>query len=91
MLNQEGQLTIIDFQRAKRYIDLKGHSLEVYDTIYNGSLFASNNQLRGLNEGRKDDLESFGYFAILLMGYDIPWYGMNKESTIKIRSTITLQ
>lgn len=49
MLNQEGQLTIIDFQRAKRYVDVKGHNLEVSDHNYNGSLFASNNQLRGLN------------------------------------------
>jgi hypothetical protein len=67
MLNQEGQLTVVDFQRAKRYVDVKGHVLEVSDTAYNGSMFASNNQVRGMQEGRKDDLESLGYFALLLM------------------------
>ena len=91
MLNEEGQLTLIDFRRAKRYVDVKGHLLEVNDSAFNGSLFASNNQVRGFHEGRKDDLESLGYFALLLMGYDIPWYNMNKEMTIKVRSTVTLQ
>ncbi len=56
MLNQEGQLVVIDFQKAKRYVDVKGHLLEVSDNQYNGSVFASNNQIRGLHEGRKDDL-----------------------------------
>lgn len=78
MLNEEGQLTVIDFKRTKRYVDVKGHSLEVSETAYNGSTFASNNQVRGLNEGRKDDLESLGYFALFLMKYHIPWYGLNK-------------
>jgi hypothetical protein len=48
MLNQEGQLVAIDFKRAKRYIDIKGHLIEVCDAIYTGSPFASNNQVRGL-------------------------------------------
>ena len=91
MLNQEGQLTLIDFSRAKRYVDVKGHLLEVTDNVFNGSAFASNSQVKGGLEGRKDDLESLGYFALLLMEYDIPWNGLNKENTIKIRSTITLQ
>ncbi len=64
---------------------------ENYLISKNASTFASNNQLRGHLEGRKDDLESLGYFALLLMNYDIPWYGINKEQTIKIRSTLTLQ
>ncbi len=48
MLNQEGQLVIVDFKRAKRYVDIKGHPVEVCDTIYTGSPFASNNQVRCL-------------------------------------------
>jgi serine/threonine protein kinase len=91
MLNEEGQLTVVDFRRAKRYVDVKGHLLEVSDSVFNGSLFASNNQVRGFHEGRKDDLESLGYFALLLMGYEIPWHNMNKDMTIKVRSTVTLQ
>ena len=55
MLNEEGQLVAVDFKRTKRYIDIKGHALDVVDT-YNGSPFASNNQVRGLPESRKDDL-----------------------------------
>lgn len=55
MLNDEGQLVVVDFKRTKRYVDIKGHSLDVID-VYNGSPFASNNQLRGLPENRKDDL-----------------------------------
>lgn len=56
MLNEEGQLVIIDFKRAKRYVDIKGRALDVVDNYYSGSPFASNNQLRGLPESRKDDL-----------------------------------
>jgi hypothetical protein len=48
-------LVIIDFKRAKRFIDIKGHEMEIVDN-YNGSPFASNNQLRSLAEGKKDDL-----------------------------------
>jgi len=66
MLNQDGQLVVIDFKRARRFIDIKGHPMDVVDT-YNGSAFASNNQLRGLAESRKDDLESLGYLALLLL------------------------
>lgn len=39
---------VVDFKRAKRYVDIKGHPLEVVDS-YNGSPFASNNQVRGLS------------------------------------------
>lgn len=84
---------VIDFKRIKRYVDVKGHPIDVQENYLNQtvSTFASNNQLRAHLEGRKDDLESLGYFALLLMNYDIPWYGINKEQTIKIRSTLTLQ
>lgn len=55
MLNEEWQLVVVDFKRARRYADIRGHALEVVDT-YNGSPFASNNQLRGLPESKRDDL-----------------------------------
>lgn len=91
MLNQEGQLVAVDFKRAKRYVDIKGHPIEVSDAIYTGSPFASNNQVRGLPESRKDDLESLGYLALLLYEMEIPWGGMGKEQVIKVRSGLTLQ
>jgi hypothetical protein len=78
MLNQEGQLVIVDFKRARRYVDIKGHPVEVCDSIYTGSPFASNNQVRCLPESRKDDLESIGYLALLLHEMEIPWGGMSK-------------
>ena len=67
MLNEEGQLVVIDMKRARRYIDIKGHAVDVSDSIYTGSPFASNNQVRCLSESRKDDLESVGYLALLLL------------------------
>jgi hypothetical protein len=90
MLNEEGQLVVIDFKRTKRYVDIKGHPLEVVDS-YTGSPFASNNQVRGLSESRKDDLESLGYLALLLLELEIPWFGCSKEQTVKVRSSLTLQ
>lgn len=27
MINQEGQLVVVDFKRAKRYVDIKGHPI----------------------------------------------------------------
>ena len=83
-------MVVIDFKRTKRYVDIRGHPLEVVDS-YNGSAFASNNQLRGLPESRKDDLESLGYLALLMLELDIPWLGCSKEQTVKIRSGLTLQ
>lgn len=61
MLNQEGQLVLIDFKRVRRYIDVKGHPMDVQQAYPHNnnthiSTFASNNQLRGHLEGRKDDL-----------------------------------
>lgn len=47
MLNEEGQLVAIDFKRARRYIDIKGHLIDVTENNYNGSPFCSNNQIRG--------------------------------------------
>lgn len=57
----------MDFKRAKRYVDIKGHPIDVLDKIYTGSPFASNSQVRGISESRKDDLESLGYLALLLL------------------------
>lgn len=42
-------------------------------------------------ECRKDDLESLGYLALLLMEMEIPWFGCGKEQSIRIRSALTLQ
>ena len=91
MLNEEGQLVVIDMKRARRYVDIKGHAMEVSDTIYTGSPFASNNQVRCMPESRKDDLESIGYLALLLLEMEIPWAGMNKDQVIRVRSGLTLQ
>ena len=49
MLNEEQQLVIVDFKRVKRYIDIKGHPIDIIDTIYTGSPFASNSQVRGFS------------------------------------------
>ena len=91
MLNEEGQLVVIDMKRARRFVDIRGHAMEVIETIYTGSPFASNNQVRGMAESRKDDLESVGYLALLLLEMEIPWAGMNKDQVIKVRSGLTLQ
>ena len=91
MLNEQGQLVLVDFKRSKRYVDIRGHPVEVADTIYTGSPFASNNQVRGLPESTKDDLESLGYLALLLLHLPIPWAGMHKDHVLKVRSALTLQ
>ena len=67
MLNDEGQLLVIDMKRARRFVDIKGHPMEVADSIYTGSPFASNGQVRCQPECRKDDLESVGYLALLFL------------------------
>ena len=91
MLNEQGQLVLVDFKRSKRYVNIRGHPVEVADTIYTGSPFASNNQVRGLPESTKDDLESLGYLALLLLHLPIPWAGMHKDHVLKVRSALTLQ
>ena len=58
---------MIDFKNVRRYLDHKGNHMEVVETVYKGGDFGSNNQLRFMPEGRKDDLESLGYLALFLM------------------------
>lgn len=91
MLNEENKLVVLDFKLARRYTDIKNNHTEVLESVYKGGDFGSNNQLRLMAEGRKDDLESLGYLALYLLTEELPWQGMSREQMIKCRNGLTLQ
>lgn len=50
--------------------------------------FVSNARLRGVSEGRKDDLETIGYLALYLLEGKVPW---TINNLVQGRSKVTLQ
>lgn len=68
---------IIDFGLAKRYLDedQKHHSLTYDHKLVGTARYTSCNTHLGLQQGRRDDLESFGYMLVYLATGTLPWTG----------------
>ena len=73
------QLFLIDFGLAKYYIDptTEDHIPYKVGKEYTGiSQFVSINTHMGLEQSRRDGLETLGYIMIFLMKGTLPWYGI---------------
>lgn len=73
--SDESKIHLIDFGLAKFYVDLKGTHYPIsYDNKLVGTArYVSRNVHRGLEQSRRDDLESFGYVLIYLLNGSLPW------------------
>jgi casein kinase I homolog HRR25 len=82
---------IISFGLANKYRD-KGTHLHIafqshYNILTGTTLYASLNAHRGVEQSRRDDLESLAYVLIYLLCGSLPWYGA-KTSTQTQRDRI---
>lgn len=79
------KIYVIDFGLSKKYYDpKKGHIPKVDGKSLTGTArYASVRALRGVEQSRRDDLESLGYVWLYLMRGSLPWMGLpcrNKDN-----------
>ena len=92
MGNNKNIIYIIDFGLSKRFRDPKtGHHIPYRDgkNLTGTARYASINTHLGLEQSRRDDIESMIYVLIYLFNGELPWQGIpakdNKEKYEKIK------
>ena len=77
---------LIDYGLAKRYIDLKtGNHIPYLEgkQLTGTAKYASMYTHMGIEQSRRDDLESFGYVLIFLLKGELPWTGIKAKNKIE--------
>ena len=87
----EGIIYIIDFGLAKKYKSERGNHVKFAITkhITGTPRFCSINAMRGVEQSRRDDLESLSYLILYFLNGSLPWQGLKIASRIKRFNTIT--
>ena len=90
--NNKSSLYLVDFIFAKRYFNQKtGEHIPFKDgkTMLGNARFASINTHLGIEQSRRDDIESLGYILVYFMTGRLPWQGIkaidSKEKYEKIK------
>lgn len=80
MVDYRDQIYLIDFGMSKYYVDpvTKTHIKISFDKKLSGTArYVSINMHKGIEQSRRDDLESLGYVLIFLIKKTLPWIGIN--------------
>lgn len=78
--SQSSQVFIIDYGLAKKYRDQHTHVHIPYvqgKSLTGTARYASVAALSGIEQSRRDDLESLGYVWMYLLRGSLPWMGLN--------------
>ncbi|ODN00907.1 Casein kinase I isoform delta [Orchesella cincta] len=89
--HNDNTLFIIDFGLAKEYLDkvTKRHIQMSRNDRFVGTLnFASLNAHHGMEQGRRDDLESVGYTLVYFLLGTLPWKGLKAENAKQLNEKI---
>lgn len=73
---------LIDFGLAKQYRDSKGHHIPYKDNkrLTGTPRYASINNHKGIEQSRRDDLESLGYVLMYFNLGKLPWSGLKAKT-----------
>ena len=80
---EERQCYIIDFGLAKRFVDRKtGVHIPCKDgkAMTGTARYASVNTHLGIEQSRRDDLESLAYVLVYFLMGDLPWQGIKAKN-----------
>ena len=88
--DHENQVYMIDFGLARRYRDPKTRlhvSCKANRDLTGTTLYASINNHLGVEQSRRDDLESIAYILIYFLRGSLPWHGAEHTINDQRRAT----
>ena len=83
--NDENLIYLIDFGLAKKYRSARGNHVKfsIQSKVTGTPRFCSLNAMRGVEQSRRDDLESFCYIIIYFFKGFLPWQGLEYGSLVE--------
>ena len=90
-LKNEGQIYIIDFGLSKKYKSDRGNHVKFNITkhLTGTPRFCSINSMRGVEQSRRDDLESLSYLILYFCKGYLPWQGLKISSKNRRLDSVT--
>ena len=88
--SKKSRVYMIDLGLSKKYIDKNQNHISIrYDTNFTGSFrYSSIRNHKGIEQSRRDDLESIGYMLIFFLKKKLPWQGLKGSTKSKRSSNI---